>query len=51
MVGRGPAKHCGIVGERDGKMTLIHARQNKQVNEEDFSSAWRKRLAYAFEVP
>ena len=34
MTPRGPAKHCGIVGERDGTLTLIHARQNKRVSEE-----------------
>ena len=47
----GPAKHCGIVAEKDGALTLIHARQNKQVNEEPFSIFWRKKLAYAFEAP
>jgi hypothetical protein len=31
-----------------GKLTLIHARQNKQVSEESFSKWWRRRLAYAF---
>ena len=50
MIATGPAKHCAIVGSRGG-LTLIHSRQNKQVNEEPFSAAWRHKLAYAFEVP
>ncbi len=37
MAPRGPAKHCGIVGEKDGAITLIHARQNRRVCEEPFS--------------
>ena len=48
MAPRGPAKHCGIIGERDGKPTLIHARQNRRVAEEPFSALWRAKLAYAF---
>ena len=28
MTPRGPAKHCGIVAERCGALTLIHARRN-----------------------
>ena len=51
MVRHCPAKHCGIVGEKDGVLTLIHSRQNKQVNEEAFSVAWRRLVAYVFEVP
>ena len=47
---RAPAKHCGIVAERDGALTLIHARQNKRVSEEPFSPLWRKKLAYAFRL-
>ena len=50
MVARGPAKHCAIVGEKDGALTLIHARQNKRVSEEAFSAPWRKKLAYAFRI-
>ena len=50
MIANGPAKHCGIIAEKDGALTLIHARQNKQVNEEVLTAAWRKKLAYAFEV-
>ena len=42
MVARGPAKHCGIVAERDGALTLIHARQNKRVSEEAFTQTWRR---------
>jgi len=51
MVANGPAKHCGIVAKKDGAPTLIHSRQNKRVSEEEFSQAWRRKLAYAFEVP
>lgn len=50
MLPRGPAKHCGIVAENDGMPTLIHARQNKRVSEEEFSRAWRRKLAFAFRV-
>ncbi len=50
MLPRGPAKHCGIVAERDGQRTLIHARQNKRVSEEVFSPFWRKKLAYVFKL-
>ena len=46
----GPAKHCGIIAERDGRLTLIHARQNRRVMEEEFSPYWRARLAYLFRV-
>ncbi|HEY4124723.1 MAG TPA: hypothetical protein VGM36_08925 [Rhizomicrobium sp.] len=47
---RGPAKHCGIVGEKNGARTLIHARQNKRVSEETFSAFWNRKLAYAFRL-
>jgi len=47
---RGPAKHCGIVGEKEGRRTLIHARQNKRVSEEPFAPFWKKKLAYAFRI-
>jgi len=50
MSPRAPARHCGILGARDGALTLIHARQNKRVSEETFSRFWRARLAYAFRV-
>jgi NlpC/P60 family putative phage cell wall peptidase len=50
MVPRGPAKHCGIVAEKDGAPTLIHARQNKRVSEEAFSPFWKKKLAVAFRI-
>jgi NlpC/P60 family putative phage cell wall peptidase len=50
MARGGPAKHCGIVAERDGALTLIHARQNRRVMEEPLSAFWRARLAYAFQV-
>jgi NlpC/P60 family putative phage cell wall peptidase len=48
MIARGPAKHCAIVGEKDGALTLIHARQNKRVSEEALSPAWRRKMVYAF---
>ena len=47
---RGPAKHCAFVAERRGAATLIHARENRQVNEEDFSPFWRRRLAFALRL-
>jgi NlpC/P60 family putative phage cell wall peptidase len=50
MLRNGPAKHCGILAERAGTLTLIHARQNKRVSEEAFSQAWRRKLAYAFRL-
>jgi NlpC/P60 family putative phage cell wall peptidase len=50
MVARGPAKHCGIVAESGGTPTLIHARQNKRVSEEEFSRPWRRKLAFGFRV-
>ncbi len=50
MLPRGPAKHCGIVAEKAGKRTLIHARQNARVSEEPFSKFWRTKLAYAFRL-
>jgi NlpC/P60 family putative phage cell wall peptidase len=48
MMRHGPAKHCGIVAEKGGALTLIHTRQNKRVSEEAFSPLWQKKLAYAF---
>ena len=51
MVPRGPAKHCGIVAGEAGRLTLIHARQNKRVSEEVFAQFWRQRLAFAFRLP
>jgi len=50
MTPRGPAKHCGIVAEKDGTLTLIHARQNKRVSEEKFSALWRGKLAFALRL-
>lgn len=50
MAPRGPAKHCGVVASRDGRLTLIHARQNKRVSEEPFSLFWRRKLAFAFRI-
>jgi NlpC/P60 family putative phage cell wall peptidase len=50
MVPRAPAKHCAIVGEQGGALTLIHARQNKRVSEEPFTTFWRKKLAYAYRM-
>ena len=50
MARGGPAKHCGIVAAWDGRLTLIHARQNRRVMEEALSPFWRSRLAYAFRI-
>ena len=50
MARGGAAKHCGIVANRAGGLTLIHARQNRRVMEETLSSFWRTRLAYAFRI-
>jgi NlpC/P60 family putative phage cell wall peptidase len=50
MGARGPANHCAILAARDGALTLIHARQNHQVSEEDFSPAWRRKLAFALRL-
>ncbi|MFL5237579.1 MAG: NlpC/P60 family protein [Rhizomicrobium sp.] len=50
MASRGPAKHCAVVGTRDGALSLVHARQNKRVSEEPFSAFWRGRLAFAFRI-
>ncbi|HEX3674041.1 MAG TPA: NlpC/P60 family protein [Rhizomicrobium sp.] len=50
MFPRSPAKHCGIVAERGGALTLIHARQNKRVSEEALSAFWRNKLSYAFRL-
>jgi len=50
MSPNGPAKHCGIVAEKSGVLTLIHARQNKRVSEEPFGAYWRGKLAYAFRM-
>jgi NlpC/P60 family putative phage cell wall peptidase len=50
MAPRGPAKHCGIVADRRGVPTLIHARRNKRVSEEPFSAFWRRKLAHAFRL-
>ena len=47
---RGPAKHCAFVAARRGAATLIHARQNRQVSEEEFSPFWRRRLAFALRL-
>jgi NlpC/P60 family putative phage cell wall peptidase len=51
MSARGPAKHCGIVAEKRGVATLIHARQNKRVSEEVFSTLWWRKLAFVFRLP
>jgi NlpC/P60 family putative phage cell wall peptidase len=50
MVRGGPAKHCGVVAQTGGRLTLIHARANKRVSEEQFSLFWRRKLAFAFRV-
>jgi len=50
MTPRGAAKHCGIVANKNGVATLIHARQNKRVSEEAFSPFWWQKLAFAFSL-
>ena len=50
MIPRGPAKHCGIIAEDGGALTLVHARQNKRVSEEALCRVWRRKLAFAFRV-
>ncbi len=50
MMPRGPAKHCGIVARKRSGLTLIHARQNKQVSEEMLSASLQRKLAYAFRI-
>lgn len=50
MARHGPAKHCGIVGEKEGRLSLIHARQNHCVSEEPFSLLWRRKLVFAFRL-
>jgi NlpC/P60 family putative phage cell wall peptidase len=50
MVPRGSARHCAVVAEKDGRLTLIHARQNRRVSEESFTAFWRKKLAHAFRL-
>lgn len=51
MARSGPAKHCGIVADKAGASTLIHARQNRSVCEESLTPFWRRHLAYAFHFP
>ncbi|MDR3527322.1 MAG: NlpC/P60 family protein [Rhizomicrobium sp.] len=48
MVPGASARHCGLLAEQDGHLTLIHARQNKRVSEERFTTFWRRKAAYAF---
>jgi hypothetical protein len=50
MAPSGPAKHCGILGSDPHGLTLIHARQNRQVSEEAFTTWWRRKLACAFRL-
>lgn len=50
MTPKGPARHCGILAEREGAFTLIHARQDRRVMEEMLSPFWRARLAFAFRL-
>lgn len=44
------ARHCGLLAEKAGTLTLIHARQNKRVSEEPFTPFWQKKLAYVFRI-
>jgi NlpC/P60 family putative phage cell wall peptidase len=45
---RGPAKHAAIACGPD---TIIHAYDRHAVAENALPSAWRRRIAYAFEFP
>ena len=49
MARSSPAKHCGIIGESNRTLTLIHARQSRRVSEEPLAP-WRPKLAYAFRL-
>ena len=50
MAPRGPAKHCGIVAEKNGVLSLIHARQNKRVSEEALSPFWWQKMRFLFRL-
>lgn len=50
MLMRGPAKHCGIVAENKGRLSLIHSRADTRVAEEPLTTAWRRKMAYAFRL-
>jgi len=50
MGAHGPARHCGIAASRDGVPTLIHARQNRAVREENVTAFWRARLVHIFRI-
>jgi NlpC/P60 family putative phage cell wall peptidase len=50
MSPRGPAKHCGIVAEKNGVTTLIHARQNKRASEEVLSPFWWQKMRFLFRL-
>lgn len=60
LAGRGPAKHCAIVGgggvggggvgNGNSALTLIHACQGRCVREEPFSESWHRRLAFVFRI-
>lgn len=45
---RGPAKHAAIASGPD---TIIHAYDRHAVAENTLPSAWRRRIAYAFQFP
>lgn len=45
---RGPAKHAAIASGPD---TIIHAYDRHAVAENALPSAWRRRIAYAFQFP
>ena len=44
------ARPEGKLRDSTSAMTLIHARQNACVSEEEFSQLWRKTLAFAFRM-
>ena len=47
----GPARHAGILAERDGTRTMIHAPSRRAVCEEPFDARWERALACAFCFP
>ena len=50
VIRAGPAKHCGIIANKDNHVTLIHARQRRRVSEERLRPFWHTKLAHAFRL-
>ncbi|MFD0979840.1 NlpC/P60 family protein [Tropicimonas aquimaris] len=51
MRAAGVAKHLGIVAERDGRPSFIHAYSGHSVLESALSDPWRKRIVARFAFP